>query len=728
MCSSCAEELQKQEQKTDTPLTCPVCRLVAGKLYVDRSVTPSDDTQEEEEESDRLDKIADNYNLSLSVDVVQDEQGQLTIGGNQVSERNQQLLQTRSWTEVRDGKVVQFSRRQTPVDQAYEHYKERYGKFIQDDDAADFRRFIMLQVARSTGDNPHYLEAIENAKTAAELDAIVLKRREETISSTDFIKSQEKMAGGANGQKIDTKAMNKAAQKMYQELQKQGRIKEVKMPARGVGGQMRSMAYRTAEERQSILDELSKEYEVFVVDKRPTDKTDSEYARLHAAAKQAERAISIGMAVDGTENPSDPDQKAKLEQQIRIAAQLRMESALNARLVAFCDKNKTRLFVQPASKLASTWADARLKCKRVDTVLPIVPDVIEALVQENMGEFNHTIIFLETVEHMFYTPQLYMLLVGAALERTVSFSHLYRFYAAVLKHLQRTDLRAKQKEVNEQRKTELERLKTLPGAIAVNENPIEDFARETHSREEICKNFRNFRAAASSYFITQMDELQKAMQRAREEQEKRKEFEWKSEEIIGCATCHGPLYECSCAERPSSDMAVDDPRSSLEMQLLLEVFRMTRKFSLDVIRSYEVAIMLYYEDYIPFSERAMLMTMEKVPCECCTPDIAREQFEQNTKMMWDVRKHFVISGHKKFGRRFNFGDMNLQQGTQHLKIDPLNSWSPTAERMLEFIKFIEVDMSTNPKFAGRVINKTANAVVDHLNKLRHKAEKINVRQ
>lgn len=618
----------------------------------------------------------------------------------------------KEWQRAEDGQLVKYTKKQTPIKLAYEHYVAQHGVHIKGDEKADMKRFVMLQFSRSTGDHPHIIEQIEKATSAADLDKIDEERRNSSISLTEFFQSGD---SGPGGNAMDMDAISEESGRLYRDLVDRGVLKQIDTDEQE--GTTFTLDAKTPDEKRAKIEQLQRAgYHVYITKKddlvrsTPTvaDEADRRFKEFEKQVSLVTNAIKLGMPFKGAEKPNES--ASTLAAAIDMSAETLMQSLERIKNVTRCDGLNNRLFHMPASKLANAWADMKLGVQRVDKVLPLPPDLTTALLSQHAAAINRDLLFYETVEHMFYTPQLYMLLSGGQLPRMAPFSNIWRFYGAVLKHVGSTDLRRSEKEVQA---AELANKRKLERKKGVKLNPArpDSEARAEHSRDELWTLDRNMRSTERVNFVRRVRELRNAtlelFEQQQQEGERRKaesDDQMQTDgvcapgEVIPCVKCRETAWNCTCTEQRRV-------AESLQIQFLQMLHEETRRYCLKLLRSRETLLMLFFEDYIPIGARHSLLTPEKVPCQCCMPAEAVEQFTDNNRLFVAARNTFAVAKADQFAQTFKFDEIGLYDAVVgSTPVDKAQPWAQTFAEMVQFARFLDIDFGSNAASAADVVN------------------------
>ena len=123
--------------------------------------------------------------------------------------------------------------------------------------------------------------------------------------------------------------------------------------------------------------------------------------------------------------------------------------------------------------------------------------------------------------------------------------------------------------------------------------------------------------------------------------------------------------------------------------------------------------MLFYHKYIPMEARRPMMTVAKMPCECCTPDVAIVQLQQGREQMRELRKFYVLDNADKFGAHFTFDKFDPATSDPK-KVDSDYFLSPSLADMWQHLRYLNVKMTTNLPFAEKIADSLGTMIYEEM--------------
>lgn len=557
-----------------------------------------------------------------------------------------------------DGVVETLACKQLAFPDAYAQHVARYGRRIKDSEDADLRLYTALSMFQSSSGDPQIAEQLQKITTEAELQDFFKQRNSEVENVHHMLDRQEKLALEQN------KPLEDPLQKQTAKLLIKNAVDELTRLNMLEKAPDVSIAENTTEARVATIRRLQQQgAEIILVGASPDlrkaldldDSADAKYREVKLQNEKSRAAVEAGLQTANTQNPADPEQAQALAQQIEGAAHIHRQATQNPNPIIRCDavadvtsaqKKSDRWFQLKARDFANFLDRGGMNYRRLDTVAPIAPITADKFMSESVIDILKTEMFNMHVDALVHPSKLTLYLQGVSQPKMVLFSDQKIFLQSLLKFLGTTDMRPTEAQLAVHKKQQTERLKKtleeqhIPAMI--NNEPVPDEHEGTHSKERIS-----------------------AIQRA----------------VLGEAIQAFNQFLVDAL----SNLKPADEESTREFLRALSTAQ--RNFCVGALRSYELAIMLYYEEYIPVAARADLMTPIEEACEFCTPaDMITAVLQRRKWFMTFREKTFLITDHE-YESRWDLSKLCSVANSQD-RVDPLRSWSPTYEEMLAFVRFL----------------------------------------
>ena len=555
------------------------------------------------------------------------------------------------------GKTVTLKAAQLRFPEVYKQHVAKYGRQIEGDEKADLQVFTAMSVYRTMGNNADILNDLQQIKTKEQLDAYFMKRNTEVENLHHMLDKMEKSAE-CSGKPLENPLENPVFKKHLKDV-----IEQMEKTNMLDDAPDYKIAENTVDARVATiqrLHDLGYELSIKGPSKELREKlnlpdSSAEYQELEKNAKKIDEALRTGFMTSDTSNPSDPKHAAALAEQIEGAAQIKKKYLDNRNTILRCDrtsegKSAKQEYYLEAKKFADDMHSMGQKSKRLDLVLPVEPVVVNQAMASYIRDWLVTELLSFRFDTLVHPSKLYLYMMGTEVPKHVLFSDVRYFYGSMIKFLRGTNIRPKEAELMKQIKKDSEDLhaemKSLGLAAVISKKPIPDAHMETHSKERI--------------HVNMMVGLERAAM----------EFTGNVQNIIKQTP-------------PNNEEAT--------RQCLLQIYEEHRQYCVKYLNALEIALFLFYEEYIPFQARADLMTSGSQGCACCIPEEAIHDVNERREWIFSFRKSAYLNKEHDMGRYMSIDNLTSLPHDDD-KIDPLRASSPTWKQMHDFVRYFVLNI------------------------------------
>lgn len=558
------------------------------------------------------------------------------------------------------GLPVTLKAQQLRFPDVYKLHVAQYGRQIEDDEEADLRLFTAKSIYQSTGNNSDIVDAMQKIKTKEQYDEFFRTRNSEVENIHHLLEMQEKKAiqeGKPLQNPLDNEKYKEHVRRIVEQMEKVGMLENAPNL---------QLSENTVAARAKKIRELQEQgYEVEIAHLSPELRkelgladSETEYKNLVTESKKIDEALRVGMQTSNTANPADPQQAEALSQQIEGAAHIKKKVLDNQNSILRCDRTADggrceRVYYLAAARFADDQSKFNAQSRRLDMILPVEPIVADEAISAVMRDCFVVDLMSNRLDTLVHPSKLYLYMTGVSHPKMVLVSDVRLFYVAMKKYYSQTNMRPKEKVLAEkmkQSKNELKaKLERLGLSAVVSTKDTPDTHMETHSKERIT--------------VIMNVGLEKAAL----------EFSLTVEAILKQTT-------------PNDEEATKN--------CLKQIYDAQRIFCVQTLNALELALLLYLEEYIPFSARADLMTSAAEGCGCCAPADSIKNVIERREWYMKFRRSTFLCKEAEIGRFFNIDHLRLPTNDSD-RIDPLRNWTPTWKEMFEYVRYLALNV---PKF------------------------------
>jgi len=560
-----------------------------------------------------------------------------------------------------NGNVALVKTKQLTVSQAYLQHVQLHGRRILDSEAHDARLFTALSISQSLGGNPEIAETLQKITTKEELDAYFAKLNNEAEPITHMLDEQEKRAE-ASGQPLRDPMQDPAVLEMIrstvEELEKMNMIEDapdVKLKENTVEERVAKIRQLQETGVEVILSNPSKE----LLEALQVDDDNSRYRQIAEKADQAQAAVDSGLRTTTTMNPADPQQAQSLAEQVEAAAILKKQKFEGANPITRCDrtsssaaKQSDKMYNHSAKDFANAMEKLGFMCRRLDTVAPVAPSAADEMIADMMEGCFRTEFYASRMEVLVHPAKLYLLLTGSTQPKMMNFSDVRLFYMSLFKSLSTTNMRPQERNLRKSMKEKSEKLNMNLAekglSAVVSEEMVADEHLEVHSKERILALQQTVYGEASMAFMKYFAEQIALVENG---------------DVAQTKTCLQNIYQAQ------------------------------RVFCIETLNSYEIALMLYYEESIPVAARADLLTPMEEACEHCTAKESKSNVVARREWISRFRRTTFLINEENIHKRMHVNKLALPENP-HERVDLARTWSPSYTEMWEFVRFVALHIDT----------------------------------
>lgn len=559
-----------------------------------------------------------------------------------------------------NGVVETLTCKQISFPDAYSQHVAQYGARIKDNPEADLRLYTALSVYQSSSGDPQIAQQLQKITTTEELEAFFQERNlaAGSVHDNQTVEQQrEEEAKKPREDPLEKENMRKLVENAVTEMNRLQMLEK----APDISIKENTIAARVATIRRLQEDGI----EVILNNPRPELRealgmpADPEIAQRELLTQDEKNRVALegGLQTSNTQNPADPQQAEALAQQIEGAAHIHKRATENPNPITRCDAvdglPHDRWFELKPRDFANFMDQSGFGCQRLDVVAPIAPIVADRFIAESLPEILRAEMYNMHVDALVHPSKLTLYLQGAARSKMVLYSDQKIYLASLLKELGTTNMRpthAQLVQIEAQQRAELlKKLEEQHIPAAVNEQPLPDEHRGTHSKEGIA-----------------------TLQRA----------------ILGEAV------EAFNSFLTDAVAAVVPGNAQSTQQFLQALNVAQRTFCISSLRSYELAIMLYFEQYIPTEARHDLMTPFDEACELCTANDVKQQLLNRREWFETFRQKTFLVAENQYQKRIDLSKL-CEVDHPDDRVDQSRSWSPTYREMVEFLRFLSLRIGMN---------------------------------
>lgn len=559
-----------------------------------------------------------------------------------------------------DGVTQVLKARQMPIPEIYKLQVARTGRRIVDSEEDDMRLFVALSIAQSPTGDADMAEQLQKITTSAQLREFFEQRNTAVGNIHHMLDAQEEKAlasGKAFENPLEKQTIRDLVRATADQLQAANMVEDtpdIRLAENTTAARAAVVRRLQAQGVDVLLTKASPELRAALA--MPDD--DARHALLVKQATQAVAAVEAGLQTAAAADPSKPADAETLARVVEGTALLEKRRREAANPITRCDRSAAtpqtdRFYSLEARVFANEMDERRFGCRRLDRAAPIAPITADRMMAEVLEGSFVAEFFAPRLDVAVHPSKLYLYLTGCAHAKMVQFSDVKLFYLALMRELGQTDMRPTEAQVVEYENAERAALhaKMTAAGIAgvINNAPLADEHRAVHSKERIVAVQR------ASYGQAQIAFFEKVVR-------------------IVAATA-----------------ADDDSRRAC----LARLYEAVRTFCVETLHSYELALMLYYEEYIPVQCRADLMTPLVEACEHCTPADVKAEVKKRREWVSSFRTKTLLVDEQRFARAFALGNLELKPEPASDCVDALRSWSPTHDEMWHFLRFVSLKLSTS---------------------------------
>lgn len=550
------------------------------------------------------------------------------------------------------GQTITLKAQQMKFPEIYKLHVQQYGRQIEDDEEADLRIFTAISIYKSTGNNADITNQLQKIKTKAEYDAFFQKRNVEVEGIHHLLDMQEKKAlqdGTPLQNPLENEKFKEHVRLMVEQMEKVGMLEDApnyKLEENTVEARVKKIRELQAQgydiDVSNMSDELRKQLEM--------PNSASEYKNLVDQSKKIEEALKEGFQTSNTVNPADPQQAEALAQQIEGAALIKKRVLDNQNPILRCQrtadgKTSELAYYLAAKDFSDLVHKLNIHSNRLDLVAPVEPVVADKAMSDVLRNCFVTDLMSNRLDALVHPSKLYLYLTGVSHPKMVLFSDVRIFYAGMKKFYSETNMRPAEKTLSSKLKTDREEMKkkmeSLGLSAVISQKPVPDAHLETHSKERITV-------------------------------------------VLNVGRERAELEYNSTVQRIIEQTAPNDEEAT--KKCLKEIYDAQRIHCIQLLNSFELALLLYLEDYIPFQMRADLMTDASEGCACCVPKDAVENINNRRAWLNKFRKSTFLVKEAEVGRRINI-DHLCMPSHQTDRIDMQREWTPTWQEMFDYVRY-----------------------------------------
>lgn len=561
-----------------------------------------------------------------------------------------------------DGTLQTLKARQIPISDAYRLEVARTGRRILDSEENDMRLFAALSMARSAMGNPQAAEELQAITSSAQLEEYFAKKNA-MGNIHDFVDQQIQKSietGIPYENPLDRETIKTICADAIEQMQSARMIEDapnIKLEKNDVESRVALIRRLQAEGHEIILTNASPDLRKQLGLSTASEK----YQELAKKADAAVAAVDAGLLQEGTLNLSDARQRELLQRQLEGAAMLLKKKRESANPIVRCDRTaeptNELVYSLSARDFANEMDDKRMGCRRLDLVAPIAPLVADRAIGEVIKGTFAALLFAPCLDALVHPSKLYLYLTGVPHAKMVLFSDVKMFYIALMRFLGSTNMRPSEAELKASRSSSKDQLmknlakQGISAVVNTKETPNEQLS--VHSKERIVATQRAAGAEATMAFSQKIRDL------------------------------------FSKAPQPSGNANVDE---EVSRALLAKVHEAARIYCVETLQAYEIALLLYYEEFIPAQYRADLLTPVEEACEHCAPQDAKQHIAARRAWINGFRAKMILVKEQDFTRSFQIEHVK-QPADNEDRVDQMRSWSPTHREMWDFVRFFSLKIN-----------------------------------
>jgi len=620
------------------------------------------------------------------------------------------------------GTVETFKAKQVVLSDLYQLHVQTHGMQIVDSVDDDRRLFSALSYARGPSGNAEVAQRLGRIKTSAELRQYFIERNAAggIHSMMDFDAERAKVLGAPARQ--ESPFMSKEVRGEIESLVKALDASRMLDDAPDL-----TLSANTVEARAALLRKLY-DSGVDVVLKNPSRElraalglvdTEAEFKALSDAANAAQAEIESGLLGDdsnATTSTTTGDPHA-LAEKVRRAAILVKQRDASVNPVTRCTKQPDQMFDMSARAFANELADAKVPINRLDLVMPIQPIVGEQALALALHASLQRDLYDCSMDELVYPSKLYLLLTGVAHPKMLLLSDVRLLYTGFLAKLRGTDMRpsaAQLRLLEQSERTTLKASMEAHGLTAViHADTLADEVRQVHSKEDILAKQTDVAQEARTEFFDALSATLTRLQHALAAVN----GELQAVAVEAAAAATAVLENNTADDSAARKRQLGESLEEASRAAMREVARHARVYALKKLHALELALLLYFEEYIPAGVRADLMTVPDEACEACTPSDAKHDLARRRAWLLDFRRRTLLVRADDFVQLFTLPALFGIPHADTDRVDAQRSWSPTFAETIEFVRFVSLKMTAaeldaDSEKVERVVKKYVRAMHD----------------